>query len=221
MPDPPYFAAYTLDKALKNSGINVEKNIQTLSVPNNVERTVIHTTTSPSLFEISKHINEESRNLYSEVLVKAIGLKAKGKASFEAGLAAIEEFWKARGVDMGGAFLHDGSGLSARNAITTRILSSIMRKAYIDEQSFCKFYDQLPIAGVSGTIANMKKRGFATNNVRAKSGSINRVRSFTGYVTTRSKKVLAFSIIVNNYTCSGGAMRQRLEDFLVKMAALN
>ena len=220
MPDPPFYAAYVLDKTLKNNGVDIAQAIQTLSVNNNVIRNSIHTHYSPSLFDISKHINEESRNLYSEALVKAIGLKVKNKASFEAGLLAIEEFWKARGVDMGGAFLHDGSGLSARNAITARILASILRKAYIDE-SFCKFYDQLAIAGVTGTIAHMKKSGNATKNLRAKTGSLNRVRSYSGYFTTKSGKNIAFSILVNNYTGSGMTMKQKIEDLLVKMAAVN
>jgi serine-type D-Ala-D-Ala carboxypeptidase/endopeptidase (penicillin-binding protein 4) len=137
------------------------------------------------------------------------------------GLAAITEFWIRRGVDMNGFFISDGSGLSARNNISARTFTQIMSKTYSDTKTFCNFYDQLAIAGETGTLANIGRKSAAANNIRAKSGSINRVRSYTGYATTRSGRIIAFCVIVNNYSCSGGAMRQKLEELMIQIAQLD
>jgi D-alanyl-D-alanine carboxypeptidase/D-alanyl-D-alanine-endopeptidase (penicillin-binding protein 4) len=221
MPNPPFYAAYTLQTALQSSGVVVTQPAQALSKASNTARQTFHTYLSPPLLDIVKHTNEDSRNMYCEAFLKAIGLKSKGKPTMEMGLAAITEFWTARGVDMNGFFISDGSGLSARNNISARTFAQIMRKAYLDKAAFANFYDQLAIAGATGTLANIGKRSAAANNIRAKSGSINRVRSYTGYATTRGGRLLSFCIIVNNYSCSGGAMRSKLEELMIQIAELD
>jgi serine-type D-Ala-D-Ala carboxypeptidase/endopeptidase (penicillin-binding protein 4) len=221
IPSPPYYAAFALETALKNSGIAVSQSPKVVTTANDAGRQTFHTYLSPPLLDIVKHTNEESRNMYCEAFVKAIGLKAKNSPSMDKGLAAITEFWIRRGVDMNGFFISDGSGLSARNNISARTFTQIMSKTYSDTKTFCNFYDQLAIAGETGTLANIGRKSAAANNIRAKSGSINRVRSYTGYATTRSGRIIAFCIIVNNYSCSGGAMRQKLEELMIQIAQLD
>ena len=86
------------------------------------------------------------------------------------------------------------------------------------KKSFSNFYNQLAIAGRTGTLKNICRNSAAENNVRAKSGSMNRIRSYTGYVTTKSGKLLSFSIIVNNYSCSGYMMKKKLESIMIALA---
>jgi D-alanyl-D-alanine carboxypeptidase/D-alanyl-D-alanine-endopeptidase (penicillin-binding protein 4) len=64
----------------------------------------------------------------------------------------------------------------------------------------------------------MCRNSSAENNVRAKSGSMNRIRSYTGFVTTKGGKKLAFSMIVNNYSCSGYMMKKKLETLMIALA---
>lgn len=221
LPNPPYYAAYSLTEKLKNSGITVSKAPQVWSKPLTImNRQTFHTTLSPPLLDIVKHINEDSRNLYCEALLKAIGLKVKNAPTFDAGLIAIMDFWMSRGVDMNGFFMHDGSGLSSRNSISARTFAQIMRKAYLEPTTFHDFYNQLAVAGETGTLAAIGKKTAAAGNIHAKSGSINRVRTYTGYATTRSGRVVAFSILVNNYSCSGGVMRKKLEELMIQIAQL-
>lgn len=219
IPNPPLFAAQQLQAALTALGIEVKKKADWQRSPGS-ERKVIHTHWSPSLFDISKHTNEDSRNLYCEALVRAIGLEKKSLATTEDGIIAILDFWRERGIETQGMFMMDGSGLSARNGISAKILAQIMRKMYVDKESFGNFYDQLAIAGQTGTLSNIGRGTAADGNVRAKSGSINRVRAYTGFVTTKAGKVLSFAVLVNNYSCSGSIMRKKLEQLMVAMAEM-
>jgi D-alanyl-D-alanine carboxypeptidase/D-alanyl-D-alanine-endopeptidase (penicillin-binding protein 4) len=153
--------------------------------------------------------------------VKAIGKKLKNDGSLDAGIAAILEFWRSRGIETGGLYMEDGSGLSARNGVSAKIMSEIMRKMYVDSKSFPDFKNLLAISGKTGTFKNLGKGSLLENNLRGKGGSMSRVRSYTGYITTKSKRNVAFSVIVNNYNCSGSAIKQRLETLMLSIALMD
>lgn len=222
IPDPELFAAHWLTEALKNGGISVAAQPTTQRVLHSgLQRSNIHTHYSPPLHQIIKHTNEDSRNMYCESFVKAIGKKIKKEATQDAGVACILDFWKSRGVDTKGFFMQDGSGLSARNGISAKVMAQIMRKMFIDKQTFENFYNLLAVGGESGTFKYLGRNTSLQGNLHGKGGSMNRIRSFTGYITTRSKRQVAFSLIVNNYTCSGYAIRQKLERVLLSIAEFN
>ncbi|MBE0667819.1 MAG: D-alanyl-D-alanine carboxypeptidase [Bacteroidales bacterium] len=64
---------------------------------------------------------------------------------------------------------------------------------------FSEFYSSLPEAGRNGTLAQYFTDPVFSSNLRAKSGSMTRVRCYAGYFKTNSGRNLAFSILVNNY----------------------
>ena len=63
---------------------------------------------------------------------------------------------------------------------------------------FRLFYDALPIAGVDGTIRNRMKGTPAAGTVHAKTGTLDKARSLSGYVTTADGRLLLFSFLANN-----------------------
>lgn len=218
-PDPSLLCAHDLRTALINQGISVAKISTTQRQFKRQEsRKKILTHQSPPLHVICKHTNEDSRNMYCEALLKAMGAKVKGAGTTDNGIAVVMDLWRARGLDLSGFFMKDGCGLSARNGVSAKTFAAIMRKMYLDKGSFGDFYNQLAIAGRTGTLRNVGRNSLAEGNVRAKSGSMNRIRSYTGYVTTKSGKLLSFSVLVNNYSCSGYRMRKKLETLLIAMA---
>lgn len=217
--DPALICAYDLTNALFEVGITVqEKASSQRQSQKTSHRVIFHTYRSPNLAAICKHSNEQSRNMYCEVLLKTIAAKKKGIKNTKNGIAALSDFWRARGLSLEGFFMKDGCGLSARNGVSTKTFAQMMRKMYLDKVTFNDFYNQLAIAGRTGTLKNFCKDTKADNNIRAKSGSMNRIRSYTGYVNTQSGKLLSFSIIVNNYSCSGYKMKKKLETLLVALA---
>jgi serine-type D-Ala-D-Ala carboxypeptidase/endopeptidase (penicillin-binding protein 4) len=57
--------------------------------------------------------------------------------------------------------------------------------------------------------------------LRAKSGYMTRARSYAGYVTTKSKRELAFALIVNNYNCTPYEMKKKMESLMIKLSIIN
>mgnify|MGYP000865021072 CR=1 FL=1 len=102
------------------------------------------------------------------------------------------------------------------NGVSVSTMTDLLRKM----KDNSTFYNSLPIAGVSGTLRNLLKGTHAENNLRAKSGSMERVRSYAGYVTSKSGKKLAFSIILNNYSSTSYQVKKDLEKFMKLVSEL-
>lgn len=222
MPDAPLFAADELSKTLQRYGVSIQEpatSQMTLSTKNmpQRQRKTIFTKRSPALKNIVKRTNMKSVNLYAETFVKILGAEQQNKGTRSAGLEVIENFWKNKGLDLNGFYIEDGSGLSARNAVTSFHLAKIMQLSARDTRIYGALYDSLPVGGESGSLKRMFKGTNAVGKIRAKSGTLKRVRSFTGYATTRAGKEVAFSIIVNNFSGSGGVMRKKLEKVMLAM----
>ena len=74
-----------------------------------------------------------------------------------------------------------------------------------------QFIESLPIAGVSGTLRSVCKGQSAHNRMFAKSGSMNRIKSYAGYINSSTGKKYAFALIVNNYTGSSSSLKRQME----------
>jgi serine-type D-Ala-D-Ala carboxypeptidase/endopeptidase (penicillin-binding protein 4) len=219
MPNPPFTAATYFHNYLKNQyNVVIKKtpaSIDDLSKPPVGKRTSYYTHYSPALSRIVEETNLESNNLFAEAILRAIAKANNSEGSPDKGCEIITAYWKNKGVDMNGFYMQDGSGLSARSAVTSRQLATMLYYINNDNTIFTAFYNSLPKAGESGTLKNMFKGTKAIGKLRAKSGSMTRVRSYTGYIERPNNKRWSFSMIVNNYNCSGGEMRKKMENLMI------
>ncbi|MDQ3191221.1 MAG: D-alanyl-D-alanine carboxypeptidase/D-alanyl-D-alanine-endopeptidase [Bacteroidota bacterium] len=221
IPTPPLLAAYAFDEILKKNGFQISgepsviSRINTKNIKQN--RKTIVEFYSPFLEEIIYWTNLKSINPFAEHLLNHIGLLQLKSGDNNAGVKALTDFWHSKGIDTQGMFIADGSGLSRANGITAKQMAEIM-KYMASSYQFESFYNSLAIAGKSGSIANLCQGTSANNNLRAKSGYINRVRSYTGYVHNKSGNLVAFSMIANNYTCTPSEMKNKLEKIMISMA---
>ena len=220
IPDPSFFCAYSLFKALSDSGIVVKDSSTTLkTLKENGEfkpkaLTVFYSMESQPLDTIAYYTNQKSLNTWAEDIIKILAFEKTGTGSTYNGIQLVKEFWKSKGVNLEGFVMKDGSGLSPENRVSPRQLAEFMR-AYIPDTMFPVFYHTLPIAGVSGTISKIFKGTFAENNLRAKSGYMRGIRSYTGYVYNKKNKFLTFGVIVNKHTASAEKMRSMLEKIMI------
>jgi D-alanyl-D-alanine carboxypeptidase/D-alanyl-D-alanine-endopeptidase (penicillin-binding protein 4) len=113
----------------------------------------------------------------------------------------------------------DGSGLSRHDYVTPRALVRVLTTIRADT-AFRAFYDALPIAGVDGTIRNRMKGTLAENNVHAKTGTVDKARSLSGYVTTADGRQLVFSLLCNNYTVPTRNVERVQDAIAARLAAL-
>ena len=127
----------------------------------------------------------------------------------------IENCW-GNEVDFSSMFLTDGSGLSRSNAISASHFCQLLSSIY-QSNIFTDFENSLPIAGCSGTLKNVCKNQLGHGRIKAKSGTLTRVKSYAGYVDSKSGKKIAFAIIVNNYNCSSYQLVKHLEKMFNKL----
>lgn len=217
VPNPPLMAAQLLSNTLIVGGVEVTGEPVSQEKADGKERTVIYTHFSPALAKIVERANQESVNLYCEALLMAIGKKKLGQGDRSSGIRVVREIWKDRGVPLDAIQLADGSGLSAGNRVSSYQLAQVIRKIHADPNLWPAFSPSLPVAGKSGTLSDLLKGTEAEGRIRAKSGSMKSVRSYTGIVQTKSGRSLAFSMIANNYSCSSYAMRKKMEQLMLRM----
>lgn len=224
MPEPPLFFTDQLQNELKKHNLSVTdvKLIYTEETNYKYPKDqLVYTHVSPRLEKIVYYTNTKSNNHYAESLLKTVGaIKSNRQGTTANGIAAVENYWKERGVDVSGLHMADGSGLSRANTITTKIQATVLSKIYRDSLMYPAFNSSLPVAGKNGSMTSLCKGTFAENNMRAKTGYINRARGYCGYVKTKSGKELAFSVLFNNYDCSAKEMKLKIEKLLVALVEL-
>jgi D-alanyl-D-alanine carboxypeptidase/D-alanyl-D-alanine-endopeptidase (penicillin-binding protein 4) len=225
-PDPALYCAYTLLKSLQRNNIAVKDScgtVRQLRLENNYskkERKTFHTTYSPSLSQLVYHTNQVSQNFYAETFLRTLGYAKGSFGSTSAGVGVVINYFKEKNVDLHGFFMVDGSGVSRYDAISTRFLCDMLSAYRKDSSMFRPFYNSLPVAGKSGTLTHVGDATAAEGQIHAKSGYMTRVRSYAGYATTKSGKMLVFAMIMNNQEWDATETRDRLEKLMVLIAEL-
>ncbi len=221
LPDPALSGARLFTSALRKSGIAVLKGAERLEQANFYEACTLFTTTlSPSLSEIVSVLNKRSVNLYAEQLLRIISIKEKGNGSLENSLQVLEEFLMRKKVTKAGLHLEDGSGLSPNNLITTKMMVQLL-KVEATSPYFKTFYESLSLAGDDediGFFKNFGRNSLIEKKCRIKSGYIQGVRSHSGYIWTKSGRLIAFSFIANHFTAPYTQVDKIHEALLIRLA---
>jgi D-alanyl-D-alanine carboxypeptidase/D-alanyl-D-alanine-endopeptidase (penicillin-binding protein 4) len=196
---PGYVYLSALYSALSQRGVRIEGlvdlNADSLSTPYDT----VYVIESPPLREILKVFMKPSQNQIGEALLKTLGLEKTGIGSADAGAEVITTQLGEWGVDSTDVVVYDGSGLSRHNLVTPRAIVRIL-SAMRKDTAFSVYYESFPIAGVDGTVRSRMKGTPAENNLRGKTGTIEFVRSLSGYVDTADGQRLIFSFLSNHFT---------------------
>lgn len=222
IPDPSYLAAFELMHALLAEGVavggrpNTVREMKMKGAFTSPVRTDIYTHYSPAVASIVNLTNTFSVNLFAEHLINQIGLVKYGNGTVGSGAAAMLEFWAKKGIDTKGLYITDGSGLSRFDAVSASHFVQILLWM-TQSKSFSTFEKSLPVAGRSGTLSGFCKGTRAEGKVAAKSGTMTRVKAYSGYVTSKAGKRIAFSVVVNNFNCSTKQMEKKLEKIMVAL----
>ena len=222
--DPPLLLARMVTDKLKTAGIKISGKPTTLRSEKNYKAEKFITVaeiSSPDLSEIIEVLNHESVNLFAEHLIKELGKKFKNDGSTASGAKVIMEFLKNSGIDTNGMFIEDGSGMSPLNAINTRELVRLLIYMKNNGKYFPEYFSSLPDAGKEGTLKNIFKDPVFDSRLKAKSGSMTRVRSYAGYFTTKSGKKMVFSIIINNFSGPSKNIVSEIEDNIRDLISKN
>jgi D-alanyl-D-alanine carboxypeptidase/D-alanyl-D-alanine-endopeptidase (penicillin-binding protein 4) len=148
---------------------------------------------SPPLDSINYWFLQKSVNLFGEAFVKTIAFEKTKFGSADSGLHLIKDFWSKNGIEKSALHMIDGSGLSPANRVTTNALVTVLQ--YAKKQSWYQsFYNALPVQ----------------NGIKMKSGYIGGVRSYSGYIKSKTGNEYTFSFIINNYDGNPGLVREKM-----------
>lgn len=169
--------------------------------------------------DVLRRMQKPSQNQIAELLFRTVALQRTGSGSADSAQAVGARTLAEWGVTSADAAYRDGSGLSRHDYVTPRAIVTVldvMRRS----PHFALFREALPIAGVDGTIGNRMRGTPAQGNARAKTGTLDKARSLSGYVTTADGRLLMFSLLANNFTVPNREV-ERVQDLLVNLLASN
>lgn len=179
---------------------------------------------SPPLSFVAAKILKPSQNLYTELVLRALGEQVGDKTnpkstSAERGLAVMQKFLAEAGIATDAVVQFDGSGLSRHNLITPS--AAVQLYTFMSRHRFANaFQAALPIGAVDGTLKSRFQNSAAANNVQAKTGTLDQVSTLSGYVTTASGEKLVFSILTNNLPDST-VRRETIDQIVTQLANFN
>jgi len=210
--NPVQYAGSTLQWILDQNGIEFNGKIRAGTA---VGAKKIVTDKSKPLSLILRDLNKFSNNFTAEMLVKTLGAKNVGvPGSTAKGVTILKDYLTNLGVSAEEYSVHNGSGLSRNNRLSPNTLNQILMSAYKNNKIRSDFMASLAIAGTDGTLHARLKAPYIAGNVKAKTGTLNDVSSLSGYLESKSKKMLAFTIMVNGAGAASGQFYKMQEKLL-------
>jgi D-alanyl-D-alanine carboxypeptidase/D-alanyl-D-alanine-endopeptidase (penicillin-binding protein 4) len=172
---------------------------------------------SATLFPLLKHMLLHSDNLYAESIARSIGYKLNGSGNINSSTKAIKNIINKK-LNLNTEFLtlKDGSGLSLLDKTSPQLLVNLLTKTFNMPRIGNELYNALPQSGISGTLSyRMNKQ--LQGKVRAKTGTLKGTVTLSGYVITKRKNQLTFSIMINNLKKSQRNSARAFQNNLVKL----
>lgn len=203
---PELFFVQELTARLRQDGVTVAQEV----LPDR-EKKILLKLQSPPLAEIVRHTNKSSVNLFAE----AAGRLVAGET-----WPAQAPAWLSReGLSPQGVTLKDACGLSPLNAVPAEVFTDLLLIAHRTGEKV--FTRSLPLAGTDGGLnAYVRAAPVLKGRLQAKTGSMSGVRCLAGYLYLPSGKTLAFTILINHYTCSPARVQEAVAGFLAALTDL-
>ena len=202
-------------ETLQRKGIKVEGKSDNFWLPYDA---IYLRTISRPFAEIIIPLDKKSINLIAEMVLYAMAEKYYGKpATAKNGIKVINNFISLIGMSPEKYNLVDGSGLSHYNLVSAELILEVLKYMYYSEPGLYKvLVESFPIAGVDGTLAKRMNGTSAENNVKAKTGTITGVSALSGYITSQSGRLIAFSILIENFA-RGTSTARNFQDEICKI----
>ena len=151
---------------------------------------------SPALADVVREMNKWSSNVIARQLLASLGAADPADA-VAAGARVAAQTLAAAGIDTTGLVIDNGSGLSRIERIRAdslgRMLLAVWARPYMPE-----FIASLPVAGMDGTARRRLADSPARGRAHIKTGTIDAVRAFAGYVLDRDGRRHVVVMMVND-----------------------
>ncbi|MCU1243426.1 MAG: D-Ala-D-Ala carboxypeptidase [Candidatus Acidoferrum typicum] len=198
--DPAEHAAALLSQLLAGRGVKVTGVARSMHIAESAgaaPRAVLAEHVSVPLSDSIKLVNKISQNLHTEMLLRTAARNTAMWNTQDDLMKFPQDFYAAAGIAPGDVIQTDGSGLSRHDLVTPRAIVALLR--YAQTQSwFAPYYASLPVAGVDGTLETSMKNTASAGHIHAKTGSVEHVRTRSGFADTAGGRRIIFSFMSNN-----------------------
>ncbi len=173
--------------------------------------------TSPPLIELLRIIDKVSQNLHAEIILREIDRSRHGPGTRQAALEEEKGFLAEAGITANEFHFADASGLSTADLVTpesvVKLLLFMHRTAYRDA-----WVSLLPVGGQDGTLMTRFEGKAVARRIHAKTGSLSEAAALSGYIESRTRGLLAFSVLVNNFNGPAAEIRSVIDRIALLLA---
>jgi len=219
--DPALFAACALYDALVRRGVvirgrPVARHRSVSEDPWLVQGDVIATRTSPPLVEILQVIEKVSQNLHAELMLREVARVTRGAGTRESGLQELGTWLAGIGIKTEEWRAEDGAGLSRNDQVSPRAVTRLLRTMAASKNG-AQWLSLLPVGGEDGTLQHRLCCVSDGRLVRAKTGTLTRAITLSGYADSRTRGRLAFSILINNFSAPQAEVRAWIDKIALSL----
>jgi len=223
LPDPNLLAARALEASLQRKGIAVEGGAA--STTDSMAYRALRCCGTPfaeyrgrPLPDIIFPILNTSQNWFAEMLLKILAREVGDTGSWTKGLDVEKRFLiDSVKVDSTAFALEDGSGLAAGNLVTPHAFVQLLAYMYRHPKR-APFLAGLPRAQQRGSLLRRFAGTPLEGRVLAKTGSIDRVNTLSGYIERADGRVITFSIQANAHDVPTRQMLAQIDSVVVQLA---
>lgn len=184
--------------------------------------TILGETLSPPLESIVREVLHRSDNFYAETIFRTLGLEYTASAAYDSCRVAQRRVLSGMGLDSRAVRIQDGSGLSRKNFISPAFFVDFL-SAMSSTEVYDIWLDLFPKPGEGTLYDRMSLVPYdVKSRIRIKSGSMDGVRAYCGYVLPPGgrgdkENTVVFSVITNNALGSESGAVKRVLDQLVAL----
>ena len=214
IPNPPlsYLRLLKIFLERKNIGLTGTPRIENNFRKYPGEKILLDKTSAP-LIDIAKTTLNFSVNHYAEAMMRLI-IEKNRPADGYIDKDSLNAYFRRRGFRL--IDLEDGSGLAPDNLIAPQEYTAFLKRL-VRRNGLAYVLDILPHAGEEG-YARYFLAGHPENaRLWLKSGSVSKVRNYTGIFQGKSGHYYVFAIMVNHFKTSHKAVKKAIEKYLDKL----
>lgn len=162
-------------------------------------------------------ILKNSNNMIAETLYKTAGaVWANGQGNIANSTGMLEDYLSRMQLNTDDIKIVDGSGVSKNNLMTSEFMTNFLENI-ANNDNFEAFRMMLPAPG-EGTLKN--RMLYFKDNLRAKTGTLSDSSAIAGYLMSRSGKLYAFDIMINDAKTTS-ADKKNIEEQILRNVYLN
>lgn len=215
--DPNEAAAREFTLLLEARGVDVADRAQNGTAP--VDAVELASIDSAPMSDVIAEMLANSDNNTAEMVVKELGYSVSSSGTREAGLALTRRQLVDWDVDVTSIVLADGSGLSLDNRLTCDAILTVLQRTGFDSP----IGQGLPVAGQTGTLADVFTEHPIAGRLRGKTGTLNNppfnvdppaVKALAGYLPIAGGSAVEYALVLNGPTVSDQSEYRPVWDIL-------